>query len=459
MNRSFDISKNKIQFFFISSTFILTFMLTFSTSYIKKLTAAPEFFYGMTIALLALYILISITIILKYLSDKKCLFLIPIACAFVGSAIVMALALRNYPEVFTCGITSSIKYNEFLFYYFHRNALTIFQIIAAAFLFRFRSHKYLASHNHIIVTFICVSVTIAVILVVWNSAEKPLDPILNFAINNINNVLTTWQTTTTKVMILSWGITFLISMTLTRFRNIFWIGIYFYCIFYILTMVQLLSTHYATDSVWYQARLFETLCTLVFIIVIFLNVFKLHQISNNKYEDAYQNSIRDYLTQLFNRRFFHNELTKKIRHTSKKNPLSLIVCDIDHFKRINDNYGHHQGDIVIQYVSWMLQDLVRKVDIVARTGGEEFALLLNNTHQQQAVIIAERIRLAISTNRGVSNRVRLPESITISMGIFTIDDARMGGDECLRRADKALYQAKEEGRNRVIVWKGAEINE
>ncbi|WP_115193906.1 GGDEF domain-containing protein [Raoultella terrigena] len=104
--------------------------------------------------------------------------------------------------------------------------------------------------------------------------------------------------------------------------------------------------------------------------IFFLNAFRLYQKSNHKYEDTYQNSIRDYLTQLFNRRYFYHQLAIKIQQAAKKNPLSIILCDIDHFKRINDKYGYYQGDLVIQYVAWVLQDRVRSDDIVARTGGE-----------------------------------------------------------------------------------------
>ena len=100
-------------------------------------------------------------------------------------------------------------------------------------------------------------------------------------------------------------------MALTRFRNIFRTGVYFYYFVYILTFSFLTTADVASENIGYKARLFETLGTLIFIIIIFLNAFNLYQLSNNKYENAYQNSIRDYLTQLYNRRYFYLVLIKK----------------------------------------------------------------------------------------------------------------------------------------------------
>ncbi|HCQ1480930.1 TPA: GGDEF domain-containing protein [Klebsiella quasipneumoniae] len=104
--------------------------------------------------------------------------------------------------------------------------------------------------------------------------------------------------------------------------------------------------------------------------------------------------------------------------------MSKLLCDIDHFKRINDKYGHFQGDLVIQYVTGVLQDQVRRDDIVARTGGEEFALLLSDVGQQQAQLIAERTRQTNINPGDVSSRVKLPESVTISIGLATTEDPK-----------------------------------
>ncbi|BBT70734.1 hypothetical protein WP8S18E06_20330 [Klebsiella sp. WP8-S18-ESBL-06] len=167
---------------------------------------------------------------------------------------------------------------------------------------------------------------------------------------------------------------------------------------------------------------------------------------------ALQNSIRDPLTRLYNRSYFYDSFTALQASIASGNPVSVIVSDLDHFKRINDKYGHLQGDKVIQFVAKVLQDSVRQNDIAARIGGEEFALLLANTDAEEAHAIAERIRLAIGQHDSNSSQDKLPEPITISIGVFTVTDLSVPVEECVRRADEAMYRAKGTGRNRVVVW-------
>ncbi|HHA1944333.1 TPA: sensor domain-containing diguanylate cyclase [Enterobacter hormaechei subsp. xiangfangensis] len=423
------------------------------TTYISNLTTAvPYLFYCITVVLLTFYILIPITISLKYLSDKRCLFLVPITCAFLGSAMLIIQGVISYPDVFLCGIISSIKYNDFLIYYFHRNALTIFLIILSAFLYRFRSHSFLSNKSHAPIIFVTITITLVSVASALISSGTFLDESANYASKFTAIELTLWQIKISKVMLVAWGISLLFLIYLTKLINLFWVGVCIYIIFYILTFTQLLFTDLSKETNWYQARLFETLSTFVFIIVIYINAFNLFRKSNSKFQDAYHDSIHDYLTQVFNKRYFFNTLASFIRQTSKNNPLTIIICDIDHFKSFNDKYGHNQGDQVIQYVAWKMHSLLRKNDIIARIGGEEFALLLPGTQQQHALDIAERIRLAINENINISSKIQLPEPVSISMGIYTVECNSIGDGECVNRADEALYQAKRAGRNRVMRW-------
>ncbi len=130
-----------------------------------------------------------------------------------------------------------------------------------------------------------------------------------------------------------------------------------------------------------------------------------------------------------------------------QHPLSVLISDLDHFKRINDSYGHVAGDKVIQFAASVLESHSRVDDAAARIGGEEFALLLVNTGEKEAQAIAERIRLAVSAGES-----HLPERMTISMGVYTTYDNSVTAEECVQRADEAMYEAKNNGRNQVIVW-------
>lgn len=157
----------------------------------------------------------------------------------------------------------------------------------------------------------------------------------------------------------------------------------------------------------------------------------------------------DSLTQLYNRRYFF-EFSEHLVLLSKResNPLSLIMIDIDHFKSINDRYGHDVGDQVIKALSDRVSEMIRKSDLLARFGGEEFVLLLPGTDLDGAVIIAEKIREMIEGCRDVE-RV----SFTISIGISQFFYQEEGLDTLIVRSDRALYQAKNSGRNKVCVVK------
>ncbi|HSG61798.1 MAG TPA: GGDEF domain-containing protein [Pseudomonadales bacterium] len=156
----------------------------------------------------------------------------------------------------------------------------------------------------------------------------------------------------------------------------------------------------------------------------------------------------DPLTGLYNRRGLDARLAR-LTYQNLHNPIqvSAVACDIDHFKRINDRYGHDVGDIVIKEYSSKLLELSRNSDIVARLGGEEFALILPQTDMEDAIKLAERLREAIEkTDINVgADQIKLTSSFGVA-GQFKLSST----DELMKEADKQLYRAKETGRNRVV---------
>ncbi len=163
----------------------------------------------------------------------------------------------------------------------------------------------------------------------------------------------------------------------------------------------------------------------------------------------------DGLTRVYNRTFFDEQLRKEVmRHKRYEQPLSLIILDLDHFKQVNDQYGHLMGDAVLKEVGAILQDSIRGTDIAARYGGEEFALVLPQTAQDQAWTLAERIRRRIDRHSFRSGDVKL--SLTASLGIATMDAREdMETSELVKQADQALYLAKAGGRNMIFVGRSA----
>jgi diguanylate cyclase (GGDEF)-like protein len=160
----------------------------------------------------------------------------------------------------------------------------------------------------------------------------------------------------------------------------------------------------------------------------------------------------DTLTGLYNRRYFDERFGMEVQQAFvNKSSLSLILIDIDHFKKVNDTYGHLEGDKILRGVGSLLKNSVRKNDTVARYGGEEFVLILPETNLEAASMIAERIRQVVeSTAFDVENaHIR----VTISLGISSFPSHRpRSKEELVKMADLALYHAKGEGRNRVSLY-------
>ncbi|MCK6547479.1 diguanylate cyclase [Myxococcota bacterium] len=156
----------------------------------------------------------------------------------------------------------------------------------------------------------------------------------------------------------------------------------------------------------------------------------------------------DPMTEAYNKRAFLTEIDKEAGFAKRHGqPLSLVMFDLDHFKRVNDTYGHQAGDLVIRSVARKVGQTIRKEDIFARYGGEEFALLLRNTSLEGAFIIAERIRRAIEDLEILHNGRRIP--CTISMGVAKLDADAGRATDLIEAADEQLYQAKKKGRNRT----------
>lgn len=158
----------------------------------------------------------------------------------------------------------------------------------------------------------------------------------------------------------------------------------------------------------------------------------------------------DALTGAYNRRFLYDEIKKEFsRFQRYKTPFSFVSMDIDQFKMINDNHGHDIGDSILKHISTVTSNSIRKNDVFARFGGEEFVVLLPNTRLNDGRLVAEKIRNKIHSNPLLQGNTEIP--YTASIGVSQV----IKEDECyeaiIKRADKALYQSKQAGRNRVNI--------
>lgn len=168
-------------------------------------------------------------------------------------------------------------------------------------------------------------------------------------------------------------------------------------------------------------------------------------------------AVTDGLTGLYNRRFITELLTIEVdRALRTGRPMSVIAIDIDHFKRVNDTFGHPAGDAVLVEVGRRILTALRSSDVLARTGGEEFLVIAHDTEAEAALEVADRIRMAVSASPAGTNAASVPASrhdaeltMTVSIGLATVEEDD-SYDDLARRADRALYAAKEGGRDRVM---------
>lgn len=164
--------------------------------------------------------------------------------------------------------------------------------------------------------------------------------------------------------------------------------------------------------------------------------------------------VRDYLTGLYNRKFFMERLQEELSWSTKyKEPFSIIMLDIDHFKKINDTYGHSCGDEILKQLAHVLLSVLKPQDLVARYGGEEFIILSSNTDSDNAMLIAENLRTSVQNGHFSCGNDKIKLPVSISVGVTTLAESiGQSLDDLLWQADSALYTAKREGRNRVVIY-------
>ncbi|MFK5979107.1 MAG: PleD family two-component system response regulator [Rhizobiaceae bacterium] len=183
------------------------------------------------------------------------------------------------------------------------------------------------------------------------------------------------------------------------------------------------------------------------------------QIKRKRYNDCLRNSVQntiemavtDGLTGLHNRRYLDSHLATLFdKAKAKQSHLSTVMCDIDHFKQVNDTHGHDVGDEVIKEFAERLKKCVRGVDLASRYGGEEFVVVMPETDAALASIVAERIRASIADHPFIVEKGAKQLAITVSVGVSSIEEGDVDPQNLMKRADIGLYIAKKNGRNQVI---------
>jgi len=166
-------------------------------------------------------------------------------------------------------------------------------------------------------------------------------------------------------------------------------------------------------------------------------------------------SITDSLTGLLNRRYFHERLLEEVERTRRHQlPVSLIMMDLDDFKSFNDRYGHQGGDEILRFFSHSIRKYIRAIDVPCRYGGEEFTVILPQTSKEDAGIIAHRLCRGIAEKEILHRKFSAYGTLAVSVGLATFPEDAKTPDELIRNADRALYRAKVQGKNQVVIFNG-----
>lgn len=213
-------------------------------------------------------------------------------------------------------------------------------------------------------------------------------------------------------------------------------------LFYTLISIYLM----AKFNIWINIILPYTSMITIFV----LTYCEKYLLKSKDYEQTYKLAVTDGLTQLYNHRYFQEQMINCTDNYKRYGiQFSLILIDIDFFKKFNDTYGHQSGDCVLKQVAQILKKNSRTSDIACRYGGEEMSIILTNTGNQDAVLTANKICLAVRNNKFIlANNEKV--NVTISIGVATVGEHGTKPQEIIEYSDKCLYKAKESGRNQVV---------
>ena len=309
-------------------------------------TFSSHLFPTLTIFLLVFDLFIACFMAMKYWCDRKRLYLVSLAFAFAGSASLMVGTLCSFPAWLDLYQFNAVNYNDAMIFYMFRHLYTT-------------RNCPLSRLAHIAIVSGEFLFTVFAVGLAWMYSSHSSFLSIDLVDNETREFMVLWSHFINIALIALWVVTLATLMFITRIRNLFWVGGNFLCVCYIVTLSMLLVGGHVEDVSWYRARLFETVATLMIIFVLLYDVFRLYRDSHVKYQQSYQNSIRDPLTRLYNRSYFYETLKQALDIAKPSRPVSVIVSDLDRFKRINDTYGHLQGDKVLQFVANLLMDSVR----------------------------------------------------------------------------------------------------
>lgn len=440
----------KINLFTIFSFAILTALFIFFRQYgYLRMPALEALFPVSTSVILVLHGLLALFMLMKFNFERNHLYLVVLAFVYGVSSIYLVSKLLSYPGVvFTEGGLGT-NANDMAIYFIFRSATMAILILFSLLVYRLRHKSFI---NIYLVVGCCLFLTSFSFLLAYFVSSHSEVLALSIVDEKHLTYDNFWSSAIGLYLVILWGVTSSSVIFFAGARSGFWASLSLSCIAFLGSTLLLSGSNYLASLAWYGAHLFEVLATFIVMLAFLFDIFKLYQKARSDYQISYNNSIRDPMTRLYNRSYYYDVLIQRMKTVSEQEPITLLVADIDHFKRVNDVYGHVTGDRVIQYVAKTLEYSIRKTDIAARIGGEEFSIMLNGIGRADAVLLADRIRMSISDHMNSPFAQDVPDKVTISIGVYTVTDNALGAEQCVAYADAAMYQAKQEGRDRVVLY-------
>jgi len=408
-----------------------------------NITAIPQSTYQIVIvALFFIDAIAAIFMFTQYICNKNNYYILILGFSFLSGLIYFAETIAVIQKPIEACAAIEIKSNDIAIFYLFRQLSFILLLLIALFSYT-HNNKNCKKRR---VFFLILSFFPMFILPVLAHNLSSYNPEMTITITYYNAALKSqmWVMSYVYLLLISWSLSLLLIVYKTRLHDDMWRSLTVLCLSgfcYNLLLIALLRYDL---SIWYICRMLETISKMCVITTLMYSIF--HTLNNIS-----EKAFRDPLTTIHNRRFFFTEFDRFLAEWNFR-PYCAMIVDIDNFKRINDKYGHAEGDKTIIAIAQIIADTLHKEDLFARIGGEEFAILLQDINKETAKNIAERIRANVEEKTQTGSFYNLPEKMTISIGLYFSTPMKQSSSEVIHLADCALYTAKNTGRNKVIVY-------
>ncbi|MBU2672436.1 GGDEF domain-containing protein [Hafnia paralvei] len=409
-----------------------------------KINHIPQAVYLIVlVGLFFLYLIVFLFMLFQFLCRKDLAYILILGMAFLSCNIYFSETIIIIQSLLSNSLSLETQTNDIALFYFFRQMNFISLLIIA--IISYDNEYQIIETKKRKPCFILLSTSITIIIAVLAHNLSSYNPTFMLDIvsikDDVKGVHVHWNLGYIYFIITLWVCVLGILTIKTKLKNALWVSIALLCCSAILSNIILIKLDEYNLYIWYISRGMEIICAMCVISILMHNTFVL-------LKKETESSIKDEMTKIYNRKLFYKVLKLSI----KKGMVCVVMLDIDKFKRINDTYGHQEGDNVIITIVDIIKKSVRDCDIFARLGGEEFALILKNTEQSEAILMAERIRKNVEDKTCPPNEYKLKEKMTISLGVYCTRIEDDSVDKIVSYADIALYKAKNSGRNKTVCY-------